>query len=467
MGRFKYLILSVETHTMGTDNTKAALELGTKPIGKLLVQYATPAIIAMMASSLYNTVDCIFIGHGVGPLGVSGLALTFPLMNLSAAIGAAVGVGSSTYISVKLGQKDYKTAQRIFGNSVSLNIVLGIIFGAAFLVFLDPMLYFFGASDNTIPYARAYLIMIMVGNPITHLYFGLNNTLRAIGKPRQAMYATVFTVLFNTALDPIFIYALGMGIQGASTATILSQTVAMLWQVKIFSGQNELVHFKRGIYGLRAELVKNIIGIGMSPFCMNACACIVGVFLNTSLAKYGGDFAVGAYGIGNKVAFIFLMVVMGINQGMQPIAGYNYGAGHTVRLMKVVKLAMAAATTVTTIAFLIGEFCPYPLARMFTDDPELTRLSIHAIRMMVLAFPVVGFQMVTTNFFQSIGKVKISIFLGLSRQMIFLIPLIVILPLFFGIDGVWASLPLSDAITAITAGVIMTIFMRKFKKQAQ
>lgn len=300
------------------DNRQATLELGTKPVGKLLMQYALPAIIAMTASSLYNMIDSIFIGQGVGPLAISGLAITFPLMNLSAAFGAAVGIGSSTCISVKLGQKDYRMAERIFGNSVTLNVIIGFAFSIVALIFLDPILYFFGASDNTIVYAREYMYVILGGNIFSHMFFGMNAILRAAGKPRHAMYATIFTVVMNIVLAPIFIWGAGLGIQGAAFATILAQTMALAWQLKLFSNKNEILHFRPGIYKMKKDIIKNIVSIGISPFSMNVCACIVVIFINTGLAHYGGDLAVGAYGIANRVAFIFVMLTMGVNQGMLP-----------------------------------------------------------------------------------------------------------------------------------------------------
>ena len=442
----------------------ATLELGTKPVGRLLTQYALPAIIAMTASSLYNMVDSIFIGQGVGALAISGLAVTFPFMNLSAAFGAGVGIGSSSYLSVKLGQKDYSTAQRILGNNVTLNIIIGLVFSVVSLVFLDPILYFFGASEQTIPYAREYMIIILLGNIITHLYFGMNAVLRAASKPRQAMYTTIFTVVLNSLLDPLFIYTFDMGIRGAAVATILSQAVALVWQTRLFSDKNELLHLKRGIYRLDNKIVKNILGIGISPFAMNATACLVAIFVNQRLLEYGGDLAVGAYGIANRVAFIFVMINMGVNQGMQPIAGYNYGAQKYDRLMRVLTLAMIAGTCVTTSGFLVAEFMPHLCVRLFTNDAVLTELSVNGIRLMMAAMPIVGYQMVVTNFFQSIGKAKISIFLSLSRQLLFLVPLLGILPLFFGITGVWIAMPISDTFSAIFALVMMVRYMRMFKK---
>lgn len=447
------------------DNKAATLELGTKPVGALLMQYAMPAVIAMTASSLYNMVDRIFIGQVVGPMAISGLAITFPFMNLSAAFGAAIGVGSSTAISVKLGQKDYDIAENVLGNSVTLNIIIGLAFGIICLLFLDPIILFFGASENTLPYARDYMEIILIGNIISHMYFGMNNVLRAASKPNQAMYATMFTVVMNAILDAIFILWWGWGIRGAAFATIISQAIALVWQLKLFSNPNELLHLKRGIYRLKSDLVKNIIGIGISPFLMNGCACIIVIFMNNQFVRYGGDMAVGAYGIANSIGVVFIMFVMGINQGMQPIAGYNYGAMQLDRVMRVLELSIIAATVIMTVGWAIAMFIPYYCVRLFTNDPTLIAMSIKGTRIDLLMFPVVGAQMVITNFFQCIGKVKISIFLSLSRQLLFLLPLLAILPPIFGIDGVWGALPASDLVAVIVAVIMMTIYMKKFKIQ--
>lgn len=447
------------------DNKKATLQLGTEPVGKLLWQYASPAIVAMVASSLYNMVDSIFIGQGVGPMAISGLAITFPFMNLSGAIGACIGVGASTYLSVKLGQKDYSKALKILGTSTLLKIITGILFGALCLIFLDPILRFFGATDNTIPYARDYMQIILLGNVFTHLYFGMNALLRAASKPRHAMYATIFTVVLNTLLDPLFIYTFDMGIRGAAVATVLSQTVAMCWQIWIFSNPKELLHYKRGIFKLDLGIIKNILAIGVSPLSMNACACIVVIFINTALVRHGGDLSVGAYGIANRIGFIFFMVVMGINQGMQPIAGYNYGAEQYDRMLRVLNYSMVAATCIMTVGWLVGELMPKACARLFTTDEQLIDIAARGIRINMILFPMIGSQAVITNFFQSIGMAKISIFLSLSRQMIYLLPLLVILPPLMGVDGVWWALPISDALAFVTTWIIMIRYMRNFKRQ--
>ena len=448
------------------DNKNATLELGTKPVGKLLAQYAFPAIIAMIAASLYNIVDRIFIGQIVGPMAISGLAITFPFINLGAAFGAAVGIGASTSISVKLGQRDYDTAENILGNTVTLNLIIGSAFGIICLIFLDPILRFFGASDATIPYARSFMEVILAGNVISHMYFGMDAVLRAASKPRQAMMATIFTVLMNIVLDFIFIRLWGWGIRGAAFATVLSQALALCWQMKQLTNKDEILHLKRGIYRLKRHLVENIISIGISPFLMNVCACIVVIFMNNQLVRYGGDMAVGAFGIAYSVAMIFVMFVIGLDQGMQPIAGYNYGSQQTDRLMRVLKLTIFAATGIMVTGWLIAHLATYYCARMFTKDPELIRQAIKAIQINMMMYPVVGFQMVVTNFFQCIGKVKISIFLSLSRQLLFLIPLLVILPHFFNLNGVWVSLPSSDFLASLVAAIIMMAYMRRLKKQS-
>ena len=449
------------------------MELGTERIRKLLVQYAVPAIIAMTASSLYNMVDSIFIGRGVGALAISGLALTFPLMNLAAAFGSLVGVGAETLVSMRLGQRDYETAQRILGNVVVLNLIIGISFGLLTLVFLDPILYFFGASDATIGYAREYMSVILWGNVVTHMYLGLNAVLRAAGHPRKAMYATILTVTINAILDPLFIFGFGWGIRGAAIATVLAQILALVWQFRIFSDRNELLHFRRGIYRLKGKIVRNVLAIGMSPFLMNLAACFIVILINKGLKEYGGDLNIGAYGIVNRLGFFFVMIVMGINQGMQPIAGYNYGARQFDRVDRVLKLTIIGATCVTTLGFLIGELAPRLAVSVFTDDPELVRLSAEGMRIVFFCFPIIGFQMVTTNFFQSIGMAGKAIFLSLSRQLLFLMPGLIFLPRIFdeltpwdGSWGVWCSMPLSDFLASLVAGVMLFYQFRKFKAKA-
>ena len=440
-----------------------ATELGTQPIGKLLMQYAIPAIIAMTASSIYNMVDSIFIGQGVGPLAISGLAITFPFMNLGAAFGAMVGVGASTLISVKLGQRDYGTAQTVLGNVITLNLIIGIAFSIITLMFLDPILYFFGASADTIGYARDYMLIILAGNVFSHMYFGLNAVLRASGHPQKAMYATINTVVINTLLDPLFIYVFDWGIRGAAIATIIAQVISLIWQFKILTDKNELLHLRRGIYHLQSKIVKNIIAIGLSPFCMNVASCFIVIFINKGLKEYDGDLAIGAYGIVNRLVFICVMIVMGITQGMQPIAGYNYGAQQFDRVTRVLKLSIYGATAMTTLTFLVGELLPDVAVRLFTTDEGLISRAAEGFRIVVLFFPIVGFQMVTSNFFQSIGMANKAIFLSLTRQLLFLLPCLIILPTFMGAAGIWWSMPISDLTASLVAGVLLYKQFQNFK----
>ncbi|MDD3320214.1 MAG: MATE family efflux transporter [Paludibacter sp.] len=439
------------------------ITLGTEKVSKLLMQYSLPAIIAMTASSLYNITDSIFIGHGVGALAISGLAITFPLMNLAAAFGSLVGAGAATLMSVRLGQKDYSTANNILGNVFVLNLILGSAYAIIVLLFLDPILVFFGASAETLPYAHDYMFVILIGNVVTHMYMGLNALLRSIGSPQKAMYATLLTVVINLVLNPFFIFVLGWGIKGSALATIISQVAMLIWQIKLFSNKESFIHLQKGIFKLKRKIVVDSLSIGLSPFFMNAASCVIVILINQALIKQGGDLAVGAYGIVNRVVFLFVMIVMGLNQGMQPIAGYNYGAGNYERVNRVLKLTIIMAVFVMTSGFLIGEFIPHAVASVFTKDQTLIGLASNGLRIVVLFFPIVGFQMVTTNFFQSIGMAGKSIFLSLTRQLLFLLPFLLIFPSIWGINGVWYSMPVADLLSTLVAGYMLIVQYRKFK----
>ena len=440
------------------------VELGTEPIGKLLKNYAVPAIIAMTASSLYNIVDSIFIGHGVGPLAIAGLAVTFPLMNLSAAFGTLVGVGATTMISVLLGQKNYEVANKVLGNVVILNIIIGLIFMGVSLAFLDPILYFFGASENTIGYAREYMQIILAGNAVTHLYLGLNSVLRASGNPKLAMMLTILSVLINIAVAPVLIFWLDMGISGAAIATVAAQVAALAIILAYFSRKDRILHFSRKIFRLDWRIAKDSLAIGLAPFLMNAAACIVTLFINQQLKKYGGDLAIGAYGIVNRISFLFIMVNMGLNQGMQPIAGYNYGTRNYTRVKGVMWKTVKYATAVTCTGFLIALLVPHQAVSVFTSDSQLIEFSAKGLRMLTLAFPLVGFQMVSSSFFQCLGMVNKAILLSMSRQLLFLIPCIYVLPLLWGNIGVWASFPISDFAAFVISAILMWDLLRKFSR---
>ena len=432
-------------------------ELGTKPIGALLTKYAVPAVIAMTAASLYNIIDRIFIGRipDVGTLSLSGLAVTFPIINLGAAFGAMVGVGASTLISIKLGQKDTKEAERVLGNLVTLNLIIGTLVGLLGIVFIDPLLYFFGASANTISYARDYMFIILLGNVVSHMYLGLNSALRSTGHPYAAMTATITGVVTNTILDPIFIFVLGLGIRGAAYATVLAQVVTLLYVLYVLSRRNNIIYLHSGIYRLKKQIIKSILSIGMSPFCMQLCACLVVILINKGLAKHGGDIAIAAYGIVNSITFLFVMAVLGICQGMQPIAGYNFGAQQVQRVNEVLKKSIIFATITMSCSFILCEFIPHLPVMMFTNDPVLTDITINGMKIIVIMSPIVGFQIVVANFFQSIGMAKKSIFISVSRQLVMLVPFLIIFPEFWGTDGVWASIATADGISTIIAAVML------------
>ena len=444
-------------------------ELGTKPIGTLIKQYAVPGIIAMTASSLYNMVDSIDIGHiaDVGSLSIAGLAITFPLMNISTALGTLVGVGASTMISVLLGQKNYAVAGKVLSNEVTLNVITGFLFTLVTLLWMDPILRFFGASDATLPFARSYMVIISLGNIVTHLYFGLNSVVRSSGNPKLAMGLTLFTVISNAILDPIFIFVLGLGIQGAALATVLCQLMSLGYTLWYFLNPNRFLHLPRSLslFRINWRIAKDSLAIGLGPFLMNLASCIVVLFINQQLVKWGGDLAVGAYGIVNRITFLFVMIVMGFNQGMQPIAGYNFGARQYARVREVYLKTAMWATLVTTLGFIISEFLPVAAVSIFTNDPVLIEKSSLGLEKMNVVFPIVGFQMVTTNLFQCLGMVRKSIFLSLSRQLLFLLPCIYILPPLLESEvGVWYSFPISDTTAAIITAILAAGLLKKLGK---
>ncbi len=441
--------------------------MGEKPVGRLLLQYAIPAIVAMVAASVYNIIDGIFIGQGVGKEAIMGLALTGPVMSLTAAFGAMVGVGASTLMSVRLGQKDYDTARRILGNVVIMNVVMGLALGFVLLLFLTPILRFFGAGDATLPFAYDFMAVILLGNVVTHLYLGLNALLRSTNRPTKAMMATFGTVILNCVFAPVFIFVLDWGIRGAALATVLAQACMLMWQLYLFSDRNEMIRLSRATMKLNGRIVRESLHIGLPQFLINLCACTVAIIVTRSMTTYGGDVAVGAFGISNRLVLFVVMVVFGLNQGMQPIAGYNFGAQKYDRLLSLLRLTIVAATVITTLGFLVGTFLAEPCVAIFADDaPDLIAESARGLRITVLFFPLIGMQIVSTAFFQSIGMAGKSIFLSLTRQLIFLLPCLIILPHFFAdkVEGVWWAMPISDCAAAILAAVMLTLEVRRFKR---
>ena len=433
-------------------------ELGTAPIHKLLFKYAMPAIIAMTATSLYNIVDSIYIGHGCGALALGALTVAKPFMDICAAFGSLVGVGASSLLAIYLGEKDYDRANRVLGNVIVMNVILSALVMAVGLIWLDPILLAFGASKDTLGYAHDYMEIILYGNILTHIYFGLNALLRSAGHPRFSMMATIVAVVVNIILDPLFIFGMEMGVRGAALATVISQAVAVVWQLTKFMDKNELVRFHRGIWRLNRHITSRALAIGMSPFLYNIAHCFVVIIINNQLKNFGGDMAIASYGVINRLTFVFAMMVMGLNQGMQPIAGYNYGAKQYDRVLQSFYLTCAYATGVMGIVFVLGEFCPEVVTKMFTHDPVLIAQTIKPMRIICSTMLIIGFQMVAGNLFTSIGKAGRSIFLSLTRQVIYLIPLTLLLPMLFAdpLDGVWWAIPVSDALAAVTAIIVLT-----------
>ena len=435
--------------------------LGTEPIGKLLLQYSIPAIIGMTITSLYNIIDSIFIGHGVGPMAISGLAITFPLMNLVVAFCVLISAGGATISSIRLGQKDIKGATDVLGNTLMLCLTNAVLFGGLAYLFLDPILFFFGASTGTLPYARDFMQVILLGTPITYTMIGLNNVMRATGYPKKAMLTSLVTVIANVIIAPVFIFHFGWGLRGAAMATVLSQFIGMIWVVNHFRNKESFVHF----WKMKKRIIGSIFSIGMSPFAMNVTACIIVILINNSLQKYGGDMAIGAYGIINRLLMLYVMVVMGLTMGMQPIVGYNYGAQKIDRVKHTLRLGIIVGVLITSSGFIICELFPHTVSAIFTDSDELIDMASSGLRICTLMFPFVGAQIVISNFFQSIGMAKISIFLSLSRQLVYLLPGLLLLPPLYGVKGVWISMPVSDGLAFVTAVVILMVYIKKVKEK--
>lgn len=434
-------------------------------IGQLLLNYSLPAIIATTAGSLYNIIDRIFIGQGVGPYAISGLAITFPIMNLAIAFGTLVGAGAAAIVSIRMGEQRYPDATRTLGNATILNLIIGLLFSIVALIFLDPILIWFGASKHTISYAREFMQVILAGNIVSHMFFGLNNIMRASGYPTKAMISILLTVTINVILAPIFIFWFRWGIRGAALATVLSQVIGMIWVLAHFNSPKSIIHFQKASFKLKKRIVNDIFAIGLSPFLIHICAAFVAVIMNWQLTKYGGDLAIGAFGIINSIAGLIVMVIFGFTQGMQPIVGYNYGAKQMDRVFLTLKLTIFWATGISIIGFLLTLLLPEALSKAFTNDPTLLSITSIGMRLYMLAFPVVGFQIVTSNFFQSIGKAKIAIFLSLSRQLLFLIPFIVYLPTQFNLTGVWIAQPAADIFASLVTGGILFWFYYRLKKR--
>ena len=437
-------------------------QLEHERIGRLLLSYSLPAIIASTASSLYNIIDRVFIGHGVGPLAISGLALTMPIMNLATALGTLVGAGASATISIRMGEQRRDDAVHILGNALILNLIISVVFSVLSLVFLDEILLLFGASERTLPYARDFMRIILAGNVITHIFFGLNSIMRASGYPVKAMVSILLTVTVNVILAPIFIFGLELGIRGAAMATVISQSVGMIWVISHFCNRKTYIRFEKGCFKLDGKIISDTFAIGLAPFIVHVFACLIAVIVNWLLKYHGGDLAVGAFSIVNSVAALVIMIIFGFTQGMQPIVGYNYGAGQYQRVRQTLQLPVLYGPVLGTLGCLASLLFPEAIANAFTNGAdELTKLTVDGLRIFMLAYPVVGFQIVVSQYFQAMGKARLAILLSLTRQVFCLIPFLFLGAYFFQLPGIWAAEPAADFISAIITAWVLVRFNKK------
>ena len=444
--------------------TEKELAFKTKKISKLVWDYAIPGIVGTLVTALYNVIGRIFIGQVEGPIAISGLAITFPVMTLTSSLGMLVGSGASARISISLGERKHHTAEQILGNSLLLTVTLNAIFITLLYYFLEPIIMAFGASELTYPYARSYLEIVLLGNVFVSLCYNFNAMMRASGYPTKAMITMLIGALLNLLLSPLFLFVFKLGIKGVAWATVLSMFIGMLFVMHHFTLRSSVIRLRWRNIRFNKNIILSILSIGLSPFSMQVAASAVALLMNSSLLHYGGDLAVGAYGIINSILMLILMVVLGLNQGTQPIIGYNYGAGDYQRVRETLFYSIKMATIFTATGFIIGQFSPKLLTSAFTTDPELLEISGNGMRYAILALPLVGFQIVSSNFFQSIGFAIKSIIQRLSRQLIFLVPAIIILPRYWGLNGLWLAIPVSDILAAMLSFFLLSVQLRHLRK---
>lgn len=442
-------------------------ELATAPIGRLLVKYSLPAVTGTVVSALYNIIDSIVIGHAIpDPNVVAGIAVTFPVMTLATALGMLIGAGAATRVSIVLGQKDHRRAEIILGNSVQLSIIIGIIYASCFAIFIEPILMMFGASTATLPYAREFILWVLPGMVLINLTFSYNNVMRASGYPTKAMYTNMIGAILNAILAPLFLFGFNWGIRGAALATDISMMITCIWVMSHFFNRRNTLHFTRGTFRFDWSVIRSVLYIGMAPFLINVCGSLINAIVNTSLLRYGGDNAIAAVVVFNRFVTIFVFIVIGICQGMQPILGYNYGARKHDRLFRTLRLAAVTAVIITTIGCIAAHIWPSQISGMFMTDDEQISEAVNCLRIATISFWMVGFQIIATNFFQSLGMAGKAVFLSLTRQIIFMVPLLFILPPIFGLNGVWSAFPISDVIATIVASVMLIWQIRRIRRSA-
>ena len=435
--------------------------LGQEKISKLLWEFSLPAIVGMVVNALYNIVDSIFVGNGVGDVGLTAVTIAFPITIVLMAIGMLIGIGASTLVSIRLGEQKYQEAEFIVGNAFTLMIVAVLPTTAMALLFLDQILVGLGAEAHVLPYAREFTRIILLGSIFMHIGFGLNNIIRAEGNPRIAMATMLISALLNTILNPLFIFVLKLGIAGSALATVAAQAVSAAWVLRYLTSDQSALKLRWANLRLDKSIVYEIVKIGLSPFLMQLAASVVTVIYNYSLLRYGGELAVAAIGIINRVAMLILMPIFGISQGVQPILGYNYGAKNYTRMLEVIKLGMYAATAVSILGFIVTQLFATPIIRVFNDNPELIAIGSSGLKVFLVFLPIIGFQIIGANYFQAVGKAGHAIFLSMSRQVIVLIPAILILPHFFGLQGIWFAGPVADFISSLVTGVYLWVELRK------
>lgn len=437
-------------------------DLKYQKISKLFWKYAIPAIISNSATSIYNIIDRIFIGNGVGPYAISGLALTLPLSNIAIALSTLVGVGASAILSIRLGEGKKEIATQTMGNAVILFLLIGGLFSVTALIFIDPILILFGASEVTLPYARDFMQIILAGNIIGNMFFGLYNIMRASGYPTKGMITITMTIVLNLILAPLFIFVFKWGIRGAALATVISQTCGLIFVLTHFFNKKSLIHFTKGCFKLSIRIIGRIFSIGLSPFAVHIGSFIVLTIINRQLLKYGGDLAVGAGGIINTLGGLISMLILGVSQGMQPIVGYNFGAKQYDRMWKTYQLSCIVGTAITVTLWAVNMLFPAAIASIFTQDETLIAIIADGMVKYMLLFPLIPIQMITSQFYLSIGKSAIAIILSLLRQLLILLPLLLILPPKMGIDGVWYAEPIACFLATMITILVLIQFIKRF-----
>lgn len=436
---------------------KRLQELATEPVGRLLLRYSVPAVVGIVVMQLYNIVDRIFIGQVVGTDAIAGLAITFPVANISTALGVLIGAGASARVSIMLGNKDEESALRVTGNALVLTLAIGAVYIGLLYAFLDDLLYLFGATEANLPYARDMMLYVLPGMFLTNIAFSFNNIMRASGFPTRAMVTMFIGAGVNVVLDPIFIYVLDWGIKGAALATDIAMAVSAVFVMWHFIRGKGVVRFKRGIYRLDRHIIMGIVGIGAAPSIVNLAGCLINILINNTLNRYGGSDAIASAGVFVTVTSFVVAFIIGLCQGMQPIVGYNYGAGHYGRLKRAFMLAMGVATAVSVVGWGLGMLVPAEITRAFLTDEAMVASTAGYLMISMSMFWMVGVQIVSTTFFQSIGKVGKSIFLSMTRQVLFLIPALLILPGIYGLEGIWMCFPASD-IAAFAVTIVMVVW---------